>query len=76
MLPAVLEAGRRRLRPILMTSLTTSLALVPVAMGVGEGGEMQAPLARVVVGGLLSSTLITLILVPSLYFSLERWRAR
>jgi len=76
LLPAVLEAGRRRLRPILMTSLTTSLALVPVAMGVGEGGEMQAPLARVVVGGLLSSTLITLILVPSLYFSLERWRAR
>lgn len=71
---AVIEAGRRRLRPILMTTLTTSLALIPVAIGASEGGEMQAPLARVVVGGLLTSTLITLFLVPTLYMALEGFR--
>jgi HAE1 family hydrophobic/amphiphilic exporter-1 len=54
-----------------MTSLTTSLALVPVALGLNEGGEMQAPLARVVIGGLLSSTLVTLLLVPTLYAVVE-----
>jgi HAE1 family hydrophobic/amphiphilic exporter-1 len=64
---AVEEAGRRRLRPILMTATTTILALVPLALGFGEGGEAQAPLARAVIGGLLSSTLITLIFVPTIY---------
>jgi len=73
---AVTEGGRRRLRPILMTTLTTSLALVPVALGIGEGSEMQAPLARVIIGGLLSSTLITLVFIPCLYVSLETFRAR
>ena len=64
---AITEAGRRRLRPILMTALTTMLALVPLALGLGEGGETQAPMARVVIGGLLSSTLITLVVVPTVY---------
>lgn len=64
---ALLEAGRRRLRPILMTSLTTVIGLLPLAMGVGEGSEAQAPLARVVVGGLLFSTFVTLVLVPAVY---------
>jgi len=64
---AIEEAGRRRLRPILMTATTTMLALVPLALGLGEGGEAQAPLARAVIGGLLSSTLITLIFVPTVY---------
>jgi HAE1 family hydrophobic/amphiphilic exporter-1 len=64
---AVEEGGRRRLRPILMTTLTTALALTPLALGLGEGGELQAPLARVVIGGLLVSTLITLILIPTVY---------
>lgn len=64
---ALLEAGRRRLRPILMTSLTTIIGLLPLAMGVGEGADAQAPLARVVVGGLLFSTLVTLVLVPAVY---------
>ncbi len=73
---AVTEGGRRRLRPILMTTLTTTLALVPVALGIGEGSEMQAPLARVIIGGLLSSTLITLVFIPCLYVSLETFRAR
>jgi HAE1 family hydrophobic/amphiphilic exporter-1 len=64
---AVAEAGRRRLRPILMTSLTTILALLPLALGVGEGADAQAPLARAVVGGLSGSTLITLLLIPAVY---------
>ncbi len=64
---AVTEAARRRLRPILMTTLTTILALMPLALGLGEGGEAQAPMARAVIGGLLSSTLITLFLIPALY---------
>ncbi|MBC8440020.1 MAG: efflux RND transporter permease subunit [Deltaproteobacteria bacterium] len=64
---AVAEAGRRRLRPILMTTLTTILALVPLALGLGEGSEAQAPLARAVIGGLTGSTLITLVLIPAVY---------
>lgn len=69
---AVIEAARRRLRPILMTTGTTVLALLPVAIGVGAGGDGQAPLARVVVGGMLSSTLVTLVLVPVLYTAVEK----
>lgn len=65
---AIMEAGRRRLRPILMTALTTILALLPLALGLGEGAETQAPMARAVLGGLLSSTLITLVFVPVVYF--------
>ncbi|MBI4458611.1 MAG: efflux RND transporter permease subunit, partial [Acidobacteria bacterium] len=64
---AVTLAGRRRLRPILMTTLTTSLALMPMALGLGQGGEVQAPMARVVIGGLLTSTAITLLFIPTLY---------
>ncbi|MEM0983282.1 MAG: efflux RND transporter permease subunit [Planctomycetota bacterium] len=64
---ALVEAGRRRLRPILMTSLTTILGLMPLALGIGEGAEAQAPLARAVVGGLTFSTLVTLVLVPAVY---------
>jgi HAE1 family hydrophobic/amphiphilic exporter-1 len=68
---AVEEGGRRRLRPIIMTTLTTTLALSPMAIGMGSGGELQAPMARVVIGGLLTSTLITLVFVPVLYTTLE-----
>jgi HAE1 family hydrophobic/amphiphilic exporter-1 len=64
---AVAEAGRRRLRPILMTTLTTILALLPLAFGIGEGADAQAPLARAVAGGLTASTLITLVLIPAVY---------
>jgi len=64
---ALAEAGRRRLRPILMTTLTTILALLPLALGIGEGAEAQAPLARAVIGGLTASTLITLVLIPVVY---------
>ena len=69
---AIEEAGRRRLRPILMTALTTVFALVPMALGLGEGGEFQVPLARAVIGGLLSASLITLVFVPVIYSIFER----
>jgi HAE1 family hydrophobic/amphiphilic exporter-1 len=69
---AVVEAGRRRLRPILMTTLTTVLGLLPLALGIGEGAEAQAPMARAVVGGLTSSTLITLVVVPIVYLLFHR----
>ena len=68
---AVEQAGHHRLRPILMTSLCTSLGLVPMALGIGEGAELQAPLARVVIGGLVTSTLITLVFVPAMYTLFE-----
>jgi len=64
---ALCEAGRRRLRPILMTTLTTILGLLPLALGIGEGADAQAPLARAVIGGLTGSTLITLVLIPAVY---------
>ena len=69
---AVLEAGRRRLRPILMTTCTTVLGLFPLALGIGEGADAQAPLARAVVGGLVGSTVITLFLVPAVYSLFHR----
>ena len=73
---AVVLAGRTRLRPILMTTLTTVLALVPLALAWGEGGEIQAPMARVVIGGLITSMLVTLVLVPVLYATVREraWR--
>ena len=71
---AIRETGRRRLRPILMTTLTTVLGLIPLALGIGEGGEAQAPLARAVIGGLLSSTIITLFFIPAFYSLLEGFR--
>ena len=68
---AIELAGHHRLRPILMTSICTGLGLVPMALGIGEGSELQAPLARVVIGGLLTSTLITLVFVPAMYTLFE-----
>jgi hydrophobic/amphiphilic exporter-1 (mainly G- bacteria), HAE1 family len=72
---AIATAGRHRLRPILMTSICTMLGLVPMSLGIGEGSELQVPLARVVIGGLLTSTLITLVFVPAMYTLFEEgWR--
>ncbi len=69
---AATTAGRTRLRPIIMTTLTTILGLTPMAFEIGEGAELQAPLARVVIGGLIASTLITLVFVPTLYTIFEQ----
>ena len=73
---AILEAGRVRLRPIIMTTVTTVLGLVPMALGIGRGSDLRAPLAIAVIGGLTSATLLTLIIVPVAYDLLEEVRAR
>ncbi|MEU0740335.1 efflux RND transporter permease subunit [Streptomyces sp. NPDC006134] len=74
---AVIEGGRHRLRPILMTALATIFALLPMALGItGEGGFIAQPLAVVVIGGLVTSTLLTLLLVPTLYAMLELRKER
>ena len=69
---ALVEGGRLRLRPILMTTLTTTLGLVPLALGFGEGAELRAPMAIPVIGGLVVSTLLTLVVIPTLYKVLTR----
>jgi HAE1 family hydrophobic/amphiphilic exporter-1 len=73
---AVVEGGRRRLRPILMTTAATVLGLIPLALGLGEGAEVQASMARVVIGGMTVSTLITLLLVPVVYTTISEWQLR
>ena len=70
---AVIAAGRTRLRPILMTTLTTVLAMIPLALGLGEGAELSAPLATVVMCGLSVSTLLTLFIVPTIYTIVDRF---
>ncbi|HET7298887.1 MAG TPA: efflux RND transporter permease subunit, partial [Burkholderiales bacterium] len=65
-----------RMRPVLMTSLTIILALAPAAIGLGAGAETNAPLAIAVIGGMITSTLLTLIVVPAGYSAVEGWRAR
>lgn len=64
---AIIFAGQMRIRPIIMTSLTTILALLPLTIGIGEGASLRAPLAAAVIGGLLSSTTLTLIVIPAVY---------
>jgi multidrug efflux pump subunit AcrB len=73
-LDAMLEAGRARLRPILMTSFATSAAAVPAALALGPGGEMRAPMAIAVLGGVLVSTTLSLLLVPAFYVLLDTIR--
>jgi HAE1 family hydrophobic/amphiphilic exporter-1 len=74
---AVLRAGQVRLRPILMTTAAMIGGMMPLAMGIGEGGETQAPMGRAIIGGVITSTLLTLVVVPVLYTYLDRlheWR--
>jgi multidrug efflux pump subunit AcrB len=73
---AMIEAGRTRLRPILMTTIATIFGLIPMALGIGEGSETNLPLARAVIGGLAVSTFFTLFLVPALYTVLDRFARR
>src|SRR5579862_5715618 len=69
---AVIEAGRTRLRPILMTALAMIIGMVPMALGLGEAGEQNAPLGRAVIGGLAAATFVTLFMVPVVYTLLRR----
>jgi HAE1 family hydrophobic/amphiphilic exporter-1 len=71
---AIQEAGRARLRPIIMTTLTTTFGMLPLALGLGEGAEVRAPMAITVIGGLLVSTLLTLIVIPVVYSLVDRKR--
>ncbi len=71
---AVLKGARTRLRPIMMTTCTTSLGLLPLALGMGEGAETQTPLARTVIGGLAFSSVLTLFLIPVIFTGLEEMR--
>ncbi|MEQ9399141.1 MAG: efflux RND transporter permease subunit [Longimicrobiales bacterium] len=73
---AILDAGRVRLRPIVMTTVTTVLGLLPMALGIGRGSDLRAPLAIAVIGGLIVATALTLIVVPVIYQSVERFRER
>ncbi len=72
MLDSVLEGSLTRLRPVLMTALVASLGFVPMAIATGSGSEVQRPLATVVIGGILSSTFLTLLLLPVLYAWAEK----
>jgi HAE1 family hydrophobic/amphiphilic exporter-1 len=68
---AIIRGGKTRLKPILMTSFTTIFGLLPMALGIGAGSEIRAPLGRAVIGGLLTSSLVTLLLIPTLYWLVE-----
>jgi multidrug efflux pump subunit AcrB len=76
MLEATIQAGKTRLRPILMTTIATIVGLIPMALGIGEGSETNLPLARAVIGGLTVSTFFTLFLIPALYTLLDRFARR
>jgi cobalt-zinc-cadmium resistance protein CzcA len=69
---AIIEGSLARLRPILMTALVASLGFVPMALNTGAGSEVQSPLAIVVIGGIISSTILTLIILPTLYRMTQR----
>ena len=69
---AIITAGQVRLRPIMMTTSTTVLGLLPMALGMGDGAEIRTPMAITVIIGLLTSTLLTLIVIPTVYATLDR----
>jgi len=71
---AIVKAVQQRIRPILMTSLTTIIALLPLSIGVGESASLRSPMALAVIGGLVTSTLLTLLVIPCLYDLLDRIR--
>jgi HAE1 family hydrophobic/amphiphilic exporter-1 len=73
---ALMAAGRKRFRPILMTTFALIAGMLPVAIGVGEGAEFYRPMAVAIIGGTITSTLLTLLVIPSFYDSIEIWRDR
>jgi hydrophobic/amphiphilic exporter-1 (mainly G- bacteria), HAE1 family len=68
---SIVTAGSQRIRPILMTSLTTIFALVPLTIGIGESAALRSPMALAVIGGMISSTLLTLVVIPCVYWVLD-----
>ncbi|MBR8536180.1 efflux RND transporter permease subunit [Carboxylicivirga sediminis] len=73
---AIVAAGQQRVRPILMTSLTTILALLPLTFGFGDSAALRAPMAIAVIGGLITSTLLTLVVIPCVYYVFDNWFSR
>jgi multidrug efflux pump subunit AcrB len=73
---ALQQAGQVRLRPIIMTTAAMIGGMLPLAMGIGDGGETQAPMGRAIIGGVITSTLLTLIVVPVIYTYLDGWSQR
>jgi multidrug efflux pump subunit AcrB len=73
---AALEAGFTRFRPVLMTALAMIIGMLPMSLGLGEGGEQNAPLGRAVIGGLLFATVATLFFVPTVFAVIHGWRLR
>ncbi len=73
---ALIDAGEIRLRPIMMTTLAMIFGMLPTALALGEGAEFRAPMARAVIGGLITSTLLTLIVVPVVYTYLDDFGSR
>ena len=73
---AALEAGSTRFRPVLMTALAMTIGMIPMALGLGEGGEQNAPLGRAVIGGLICATAATLFFVPSVFALLHSFRRK
>ena len=73
-MPSIIEGAMTRLRPVLMTALVASLGFIPMALNTGIGAEVQRPLATVVIGGIVSSTLLTLVLLPALYLIVNKNR--
>ena len=71
---AIIEAGRVRLRPILMTTLALIAGMIPVALGLGEGADFRAPLGRAIIGGTITSTFLTLLVIPTIYEIMDDWR--
>jgi len=72
--PAIIEAGRVRLRPIMMTTMALIAGMIPVALGRGEGADFRSPLGRAIIGGVITSTMLTLIVIPTVYEILDDWR--
>ncbi len=73
---SIVAAGQRRIRPIIMTTLTTILALLPLTFGFGESASLRSPMAWAVIGGLITSTLLTLVVIPSVYMLFGQWELR
>jgi hydrophobic/amphiphilic exporter-1 (mainly G- bacteria), HAE1 family len=73
---ALIEAGRVRLRPIMMTTMALIAGMIPVAIGAGEGADFRAPLGRAVIGGVITSTILTLIVIPTIYEIFAEWREK